>query len=308
MDHNRKAKRAALDYAEEIFHSMKTATILIIMLCAAATAYADFSYTMALKPGSPAAIAGPSATRFLFKGQKMMTGRSTVATIVDFDAQTVTTLNKTQKTYSVMTFSEIGQAAKQGGIDAKIDVKETGQTKTINGFSASEMVMTMEVDSPQMSQAGMKMQMEIDTWRSSDVPGAREMKAFYQRNGSNFPWAALDSSGDQGLQKAMADMQRKMADAGGVTLLQTVRTTSLGAGGGAQADKMQKARAQLEAMIQQGGPGADAARQALARMPAAGAGGGALFEVTMESSDFSTSSIPDSAFAIPAGFQKIDRK
>src|ERR1035438_9997467 len=87
MDHNRKAKRAALDYAEEIFHSMKTATILIIMLCAAATAYADFSYTMALKPGSPAAIAGPSATRFLFKGQKMMTGRSTVATIVDFDAQ-----------------------------------------------------------------------------------------------------------------------------------------------------------------------------------------------------------------------------
>jgi hypothetical protein len=279
---------------------MKTATILVIMLCATATAYADFSYTMAQKPQG-----SPSATRFLFKGQKMMTDRNTGATIVDFDAQTVTTLNKMQKNYSVMKFSEIGQAAKQGDIDAKIDVKETGETKMINGFKASQMIMTMEVDSPQMGQAGMKMQMEIDMWRSSDVPGAREMKTFYQRNGPNFPWAAMGSSGAQGMQKAMADMQRKMADAGGVTLLQTVRTKSPG---GAQTEKMRRARAQLEAMVQQGGPGADAARQALARMPAASAGGGALFEMTMESSDFSTSSIPDSAFAIPAGFQKVDRK
>jgi hypothetical protein len=89
-----------------------------------------------------------------------------------------------------------------------------------------------------------------------------------------------------------------------MALLQTAGTKSPG---GAQTDKMQQARAQLEAMIQQGGPGADAARQALARMPKAGAGG-ALFEVAMESSDFSTSSIPDSAFAVPAGFQKVDRK
>jgi hypothetical protein len=88
----------ALSCAKEIFHSMKTATILAIMLSATAIAYADFSYTTALKPGSPAAIAGPSATWFLFKGQKMMTDRSIGATIVDFDAQTVTTLNKTQKT------------------------------------------------------------------------------------------------------------------------------------------------------------------------------------------------------------------
>jgi hypothetical protein len=285
---------------------MKTATILVAMLCATATAYADFSYTMAPKTqGTPAAVAGPSATRFFFKGQKMMTDRSTAATIVDFDAQTVTTLNKTQKNYSVMKFSEIGQAAKPDGIDAKIDVKETGQTKMIDGFKASQTVMTMEVDTPQTGQAGMKMQMEIDIWRSSDVPGAREVKAFYQRNGPNFPWAAMGSSGAQGMQKAMADMQRKMADAGGVTLLQTIRTKSPG---GAQTEKMQRARAQLEAMIQQGGPGADAARQALARMPAATAGGGALFEMTMESSDFSTASIPDSAFAIPAGFQKVDRK
>src|ERR1017187_9052505 len=104
----------ALHCAKEILHSMKTATVLAIMLCATAAAYADFSYTMAQKrQGSPSATAGPSATRFLFKGQKMMTDRNTGATIVDFDAQTVTTINKTQKTWSVMKFSEIGQGLNQ---------------------------------------------------------------------------------------------------------------------------------------------------------------------------------------------------
>ena len=47
--------------------------------------------------------------------------------------------------------------------------------------------MTMEMDSPQMSKAGMKMQMEVDMWRSSDVPGAQELKAFYQKNAGTFP-------------------------------------------------------------------------------------------------------------------------
>jgi hypothetical protein len=45
----------------------------------------------------------------------------------------------------------------------------------------------------------------------------------------------------------------------------------------------------------------------MARMGAArGApgGGGSLFEMTTESSDFSTNSIPDSIFAIPAGYTK----
>jgi hypothetical protein len=230
--------------------------------------------------------------------------------IMDFDAQTVTTIHKTQKTWSVMKFSDLGQVVKQADIDARIDVKETGQKKIINGFNATEVVMTMEMDSPQMSQAGMKMQMEIDTWRSSEVPGAQELKAFHQKNAASFPWAAMGGGGTAGMQKALADVQRKMADVGGVPLLQIVKVKS--AGGGAQAAQMQagmaQARAQMEAMIKQGGPQAAAAQQALARMGGAASGGGSLFEITMESADFSTSSIPDSVFAIPAGFQKTDRK
>jgi hypothetical protein len=61
-------------------------------------------------------------------------------------------------------------------------------------------------------------------------------------------------------------------------------------------------------MIAQGGPQAAAMKQALARMPGgaamSGSGSGAIIEVTMDSSDFSAASIPDSVFAVPDGYRK----
>ncbi len=282
---------------------MKTITLLFLTLCAAASAWADFSYTTTRKGTGPAAAAGPSATKHYFKGQKMLTDSGDTAMLIDFDAQTITNIDKAQKTFTPIKFSELPDLIKQNDVEVKAEVKETGQKKVINGFNASEMLMTMAMDSPQMSQAGMKMQLEVSSWISSDVPGAQELKAFFQRNATNFPWAAM-GGGAAGMQKAMTDVQRKMAASGGVALLQIVKVKS--GGNEAQAAQMQagmaQARAQMEAMVKQGGPGAAAAQQALARMGAAA--GGALFEVTMESSGFSTAAIPESVFAIPADFHK----
>jgi hypothetical protein len=39
-----------------------------------------------------------------------------------------------------------------------------------------------------------------------------------------------------------------------------------------------------------------------------GAAGGSMFETTMESSNFSSSPIPDSMLAVPAGYQQTERK
>src|SRR3954447_11233828 len=108
---------------------MQTAILLVVTLCASATAYADFSYTTTRKAQGPTAAAASSATKYYFKGQKMMTDNESVAMILDFDAQTITTINKTQKTWSVKKFSDIGQALKQTDVDAKVDLKETGQKK-----------------------------------------------------------------------------------------------------------------------------------------------------------------------------------
>jgi hypothetical protein len=173
--------------------------------------------------------------------------------------------------------------------------------------------MTMEFETPQAPQMG-KMKMEVDMWVSPDVPGSGQLHDFYQRNANRFPWAALTSGGNAGMQKAMADMQRKMASVNGVRVEEIVRVKSPAGGApgtpqvsGAQSAQLAQARARMEAMIAQGGPQSEAMKQALARMPGgapAGGGSGPLMEITMDSGDFSAAAVPDSVFAIPAGYQK----
>jgi len=66
-------------------------------------------------------------------------------------------------------------------------------------------------------------------------------------------------------------------------------------------------------MAKQGGPAAAIAKQQLERMgggaPAGvpgGASSGSLIEMTIDSSDFSSASLPDSTFTVPADFRKIN--
>lgn len=295
---------------------MKVAPLFIAVLTVTGLAQADFTYRVNRKTGGAmASLAGqgPQVSTYYFKGQKMKTDDGNTATILDFDAQTITTVSNGSKTYSVKNFSDVTGA---GGSDmeAKIDVKETGQKKMVNGFMASEIVMTMQLDIPQARQMMGDMRMELDMWISPDVPGAGQMRDFYQRNAAKFPWAAMARGTGPGTQKGMADMQRKMASMNGVQVESVMRIRQGGGAAGmpeassAQSAQIAQARAKLQAMIAQGGPQAAAMQQMLDRMPggapAGGSGSGAMLEITMDSSDFSTASVPDSVFAVPAGYTK----
>ncbi|HUA86699.1 MAG TPA: DUF4412 domain-containing protein [Bryobacteraceae bacterium] len=282
---------------------MKRTSLIVLALAVAASARADFSYQSERKSGNTAA---PDTTKYSYKGQKMMVETSDSVILTDFDKQTITRLNRAQKTYSVMKFSEVGQATAGVG-DVQVDVKETGQKKMINGYNASQVMMTMGMDMTQRGQ-GMKMQMEMELWISPDVPGAAELRAFYERNGQKFPWRALAQGGNSSMAKAMSDLQRKMADLHGIPVEQIIRMKP--GGSAEQSEQMQQAmvqaRARLEEMAKQGGQQGQMAQQALARMGAA-PGGGAMVQITMESSHFSTASIPDSAFAIPADYKEAKK-
>ncbi len=286
---------------------MKRTSLIALALAVAVAARADFSYQTDRKSGNQAA---PQTTKYSYKSQKMMVETGDSVIVTDFDAQTITRLNRAQKTYSVMKFSEIGQSTASVS-DVQVDVKETGQKKMINGYNASQVIMTMSMDVSQRG-SGMKMQMEMELWISPDVPGASELRAFYQRNAQKFPWSAMAQGGNPSMAKAMADLQRKMADLHGVPVEQTIRMKPGGGSGQSeqQAEQMQQAmaqaRARLEEMAKQGGQQGQMAQQALARMGAA-PGGGAMMEMSMESSHFSTASIPDSAFAIPADYRETKK-
>jgi len=291
---------------------MRSTCIFLSMLAVGLTARADFSYiTTAKSNGGMTGSAAPgSVSKHYLKGQKMRVETGDSVMILDFEAQTMTHISSAQKTYTVSKFSELGNEAGKAGMEINVDVKETGQRKTINGFDASELVMTMELDNSQSRQQGMKMKMEMDIWISSDVPGAQELRAFYQRNAGRFPWAAMAGSGrgNPSVQKALVDLQRKMADLKGVPVLQVMKVG--GTGNEEQMAKMQQgmaqARAQLEEMKRQGKLPPQMEEQ-LKRMQAM-SGSGSMFETTLESSDFSVSPIPDSVFAIPAGYMQTERK
>jgi hypothetical protein len=312
---------------------MRTTALLALTLSLAGAAHADFSYTSTRKTtgGMMASMGGaataPQTSKYYFKGQKMKMEDSTTATILDFDAQTITTINLTQKTYAVRSFSDMGAAGKAADIEAKVDIRETGQKKTIDGYNASEVIMTMEVDSPQARQMG-PMRMEMDMWLSPDVPGYREMHDFYEKNASRFPWASLGANAGPNMQKAMADLMKKMASMHGVQVESVIRMKSAGGAPGSpaagpsgeQMAQMQQAMAQacpqMQSMIAKGGPAAAMIKQQYDKMcggaagaagaPAAPGSSNSLFEMTMYSSDFSTAGIPDSVFAIPADFKKTN--
>jgi hypothetical protein len=254
-----------------------------------------------------AAAGGSQPSRHLFKGDKMKVDRETMATIIDFGAQAITHINHAQKTYTVTPFSEIGAKLDRAAMDVSIDVRETGQRKVIGGYNCREVVLTMDTEAqqaPSRPGAGMKMRITMDLWISPDVPGYQELHAIYKRIAAGPGWAAMmGGAGNQGMMKAMADLQKKMADLGGVPVLQTIK---MGAAGdspqAAQAQQqMAEARQRLEAMKAQGGAQAKAAEAMLARM---GGSGGSFMEITTESSGFSTAAIPASEFAPPAGYQK----
>jgi hypothetical protein len=278
------------------------------------TLRADFSYSTTTKSsGGMAAAAAPGSnrvTKTYLKGQKMKIDRGASATIFDFDAQTSTYIDSSQKTYRVSKFTDLRETSSTQRQDLNIDVKDTGQKKTINGYNASEMMLSVEVDNPSGRQAGMKMHMEVDFWISSDVPGAPELRAFYQRNAAKFPWGTMAGDGGRGnpsMRNAMVELLRKMSDMKGVPVLQVMKMS--GSGNDAQQAQMQQgmaqARAQLEEMKRQGKL-TPQMEEALKRMNGASSGG-SMFETTMESTDFSASPIPDSVFAIPAGYQQTQQ-
>lgn len=313
----------------------KPVLISAIALAATLTAQADFSYTTTAKAtgGSMAAMAGAamnqSSTTYI-KGDKYASVNGAMSTIMDFGAQTITILNNTAKTYTVKKFSDLAAGA-AAVTDATADVKETGQKKNINGFNCSEVVLSMGMDmSMGRGAPTMKMQLEVHMWVSPEVPGSASLRDFYKKNAASFPWGALASAqggtGNESVQKALSTMQRKMADMDGAPVEQLVIVKAGDMGGPQMAQmpampqmtpqqqqQMQAAMAKMQQMQSAGGAQGAAAQQAMAAMagmgrgPAAAggsSGNGSLIEITMDESKFSSDSVPDSVFAIPAGYKQ----
>jgi hypothetical protein len=138
-------------------------------------------------------------------GDRKMTASDTNGQIVDLKEEKVYDLDMRRKTYTVTTFEELRRkmqemeakahesAAKQPKedqpppsqgkqYDVDLDVKDTGQTKTINGFDTRETIVTVTVrekDKKLEDSGGVVM--TADNWLTRSQPALKEIQDFEAR-------------------------------------------------------------------------------------------------------------------------------
>ena len=196
----------------------RTSTYIIFaaLLCTSALLRADFTYQETTQMTGGAMVdmlkaLGPLTRRarepivstHIVKGNRMATITKDRVSVIDLDKENITTIDTAKKTYSVMTFAQMKQAMEDAAnkrearaekadksgdkpnndvkAQFKVSAKATGQTKTVQGLNAKEMLvtMTMEGTNTKTGESG-NMDMTSDGWYAP-VPGYDEVKEFHKR-------------------------------------------------------------------------------------------------------------------------------
>ncbi|MBA3975604.1 MAG: hypothetical protein C0504_15460 [Candidatus Solibacter sp.] len=242
---------------------MKTKLLAAALAAFIMPAWADFSYDqvstmtggsmlrmMKMIPGGGKA-AQPQTSRILLKGNKLATLAQDSISVIDLDAETMTSIDLKDKKYSVITFAEFRQAMKamadkmsgQKGADAaegaqmEFDVKvdPTGQTRTIEGLAARQFIMTLTTKiKDQSSGQTMNMDMVSDMWLAPRIAGYEQVQQFYSRMAEKMGWAPGMMNnpmmmGQRGYSEGMAKMIKEASKLEGVPVFQI--TTMQGPGG-----------------------------------------------------------------------------
>ena len=153
---------------------------------------------------STTAISGDKerqATTSEFKSRlaRMFVGQNSSAEIVRLDKELIWSLNEKDKTYTEMTFAQMGEMIAQAAdamkgmpqaqqqpdaakMDWKVDVKRTGQKKDILGHNTEEAVITMTgTAKDEKSGETITSRWVMDGWFSKTTGDLAELEAFGKR-------------------------------------------------------------------------------------------------------------------------------
>ena len=282
----------------------------------------------------------PTTTSHYFKGGRMATLSKDSKSIIDFDKQLFSTVHLGKKQYWQVTFEEMRQMMEelQGGdasMEMKFDVKATGVEKDVAGVAAKEVIFTIEMGMADAKNSGTAMKMVADSWYSEKVPGYAEYKFFHERLVDKGSWLNVGQlraqmNGQKGMAEGMKKMAEEMQKTPGIAVLTITRMTmpgmsmdmsssggSSGSGHGGEAAGRQVA-GPLGGMVggalggRFGGFGKkkkeEAPKVSEPEVPAASpsSDGMLMMESLTDTSGFSTESIGEEVFAIPAGFAKVE--
>jgi hypothetical protein len=228
----------------------KVPTAVAIMLLAASTLPADFTYqeTSTITGGMVASmmkVVGvfsksarePIRSTISVKGDRMMHRTANTGSIIDLSAQTITNIDFQKKTFSVMTFDEMkrmlddaarkakGKQDDKTQIEYKVSVDNTGKSQQIAGMDAKEMILKMEMQTTD-KESGKSGTMTItsDMWVAPGVAGYAEVRDFYKRMSEKLNWTPGGNMFMQNpnVSEGMAGVYKEVAKLEGIPVLQTV--------------------------------------------------------------------------------------
>jgi hypothetical protein len=335
----------------------RVVVLAAVVTLSAAPILADFSYqeTTTITGGalmSMMKVVGvfskqarePVKSEVALHGNKMVHRSANHISIIDLDAQTITSIDPQKKTYSVMTFDDMkrmmeqmsekmkqAQKSDKGDVTWKASAESTGNAKTINGYNAKEEVLKIEMEGTdkQTGQTG-AMVVTSHVWISPDVKGYGEMREFYKRMAAKLDWTPSGNNmfaSRPDIAKGMAEAYKEMAKLDGTPVYQSM---SMGAEGTAPNGDAQSPAPQSQPQQQQqaehpsvgnaigGALGGHfglgkrkpkeepAATSSSQTPPARGNASGSLIEMTTEYANFSSAPLDDSQFSVPAGYKKVE--
>jgi hypothetical protein len=237
-------------------------------------------------------------------------------------------------------------AAADPNVNTSFDVsaKATGQTKTVSGLEAKEILitMTMQATDASTAQSG-AMNIVTDSWMAS-VPGYGEVKEFNRKMGEKMGYLFGSGMSSMGAMrpetlKGFEAVAKEMAKVEGVPVESTMKMLGQGTGDGSgpQSSQPQSSQGNSSGNAPNNSPnvGAAAAGAALGRLglggfgrkknndpppqqqPPPGAGdsppqgqspaqSGALLEMTTTMTGFSGGPADTSKFEVPAGYKQVE--
>jgi hypothetical protein len=160
------------------------------------------------------------------KGAKMRNdttlGDTTRTSIFDMDAQKMYAFDSKKKEVDVYDMQQLtADMSKNVGVgDIKASITANGKTKTISGKTAAGYDMDISVPAAMGGNEGMKMTITLagPMWIVKGAPGTAEYMGFY-KNAVDKGWLFTDprlAKAQPGQAKAMAEMYRQIAAAGGI--------------------------------------------------------------------------------------------
>ena len=225
----------------------------------------------------------PTTTTTMIHGNQKAVVSKDFTEITDLDKETVTHIDNLHKAYTVVTFAQMRQAfqqmpkemeqaqdkAKQDQAqqpqqpksDLKtsfdVSVKNTGATKEINGLTAQEQLVTLQMhvtdpNAPPTQTNAVTYVVTTDAWISPDPPEVKEIQDFDKRFGQKLmegvdlsafkaqmtqmnntgqnPGMSQLFAGKPGSADAMAEMGKEMAKLQGTRVMEVTRMGGSGTG------------------------------------------------------------------------------